>query len=464
MTREQAVQSSRAFASDGRFLKDLAKRVAIPTQSSVSGSEADLWRYLTDELKPDFERLGCVVSTHANPVDGGGPFLVAKRVEDPKLPTIFCYGHGDVVPGMASEWQDNMDPWLLTIADEKVYGRGTADNKGQHTINMLALEAVLAARGKLGFNLTFLVEMSEETGSQGLREFCAANKELLASDVLIASDGPRVAVDLPTMVLGVRGAMAFSLIADLRHEDHHSGNWGGIIEDPTVLLAHALSTIMDRNGKILVDDWLPKDLPDYLRASLKDCPFDPGESADTPDEHWGEPGYSTAEKLCAWNSFDVLSMDVGDAKNPVNAIPKRAVMHCGLRFIVGTDTDRVVPALREHLEQHGFPMIQVEEPDHNPAYQASRHNPNLPWVKWVANSIEKTMGKPPQVLPNGAGSLPNDIFCDLLGMPTIWVPHSYNSCGQHAPDEHLLLPATIEGLGMMAGIFWDAGELGTERP
>jgi len=460
MSRDDALRAAREFAANGRFLAELAKRVAVPTQSSIDESHQDLWHYLQHVLAPDFKKLGCDVSIHPNPIENGGPFLVAKRIEDPTLPTVFCYGHGDVVPGMAGEWKNNLNPWGITVDGDRVYGRGTADNKGQHTINMLALEAVIAQRGQLGFNLTFLVEMSEETGSSGLREFCAANKELLAADVLIASDGPRVAVDRPTMVLGVRGAMAFSLVADLRQEDHHSGNWGGVIADPTVLLAHALSTIMDRNGKILIQEWLPKDLPEYVRASLKDCPFDPGESADTVDEYWGEPGFSTAEKLCAWNSFDVLSMDVGDAKNPVNAIPKRAVMHCGLRFIVGTNTDDVVPALERHLAKHGFSMIDVEQPAHNPAYQASRHDPNIPWVKWASKSMEKTLGQAPQILPNGAGSLPNDIFCDLLGMPTLWVPHSYNSCGQHAPDEHLLMPQVEEGLEIMAGLFWDAGELG----
>ncbi|MGJ8529941.1 M20 family metallopeptidase [Maritalea sp.] len=462
MSRNEAINNVKAFASNGRFIEELSKRVAVPTQSAVPESHKDLWVYLEGILTPDFEKLGCDVSVHQNPVADGGPFLVARRIEDERLPTIFCYGHGDVVQGMEGEWQNDLDPWATTIIDDRIYGRGTADNKGQHTINMLALDAVLKARGRLGFNLIFLVEMSEEIGSPGLREFCAANKDLLKADVLIASDGPRVAPNTPTIMLGVRGAMEFSLIADLRQEDHHSGNWGGIIADPTVVLAHALTTIMDRDGKILIDAWLPKDLPDYVRPALKDCPFDPGESADKPDEHWGEPGLTIVERLCAWNSFDVLAMDVGDAKNPVNAIPKRAAMHCALRFIVGTNTDEVVPALRKHLDKHGFTMIDITQPDHNPAYQASRHDPNLPWVKWAANSVEQTLGQSPQVLPNGAGSLPNDIFCDLLGMPTIWVPHSYNSCGQHAPDEHLLAPLVEEGLKMMTGIFWDAGELGQD--
>ena len=73
-----------------------------------------------------------------------------------------------------------------------MYGRGTADNKGQHTINIAALACVLEERGSLGFNSTILIETGEETGSPGLADFCKANKAALKADALIGSDGPRL--------------------------------------------------------------------------------------------------------------------------------------------------------------------------------------------------------------------------------------------------------------------------------
>lgn len=461
-TRQTAIDHAVEQMRDGSFYQMLAERVRVRTQSSVKGSAPDLHYYLQNCIAPDFKAMGFTTEIFSNNAEGGGPILVASRIEDEHLPTVFCYGHGDVVPGMDAKWTGGRGPWNLTIDGEKIFGRGTADNKGQHTINMVAMQSVIKTRGQLGFNVKFLVETSEETGSAGLRAFCESHKDLLSSDVLIASDGPRVAPKTPTLVLGVRGAMEFSLVADLRKEDHHSGNWGGIIADPSVLLAHALATIISRDGQILIPAWLPQDVPTYVTETLKDCPFDPGESADTPDENWGEPNMSIAEKLYAWNSFSVLAMDAGTPDDPQNAIPKRAALHCGLRFIVGTDTDAVLPALRKHLDKHGFEMIKIEAPAESPSYQASRHSPNLPWVKWVSHSVEKSTGQKPQILPNAAGSLPNDIFCDVLDMPTIWVPHSYNSCGQHAPDEHLLTPLVEEGLKMMTGIFFDLGELGAD--
>ena len=71
-----------------------------------------------------------------------------------------------------------------------------------------------------------------------------------------------------------------------------------------------------------------------------------------------------------------------------------------------------------------------------------------------------TTGVPPAILPNLGGSLPNDIFAVDLGLPTVWVPHSYPGCSQHAPNEHLLAPVARQALAIMSGIYWDLGEAG----
>jgi hypothetical protein len=78
-------------------------------------------------------------------------------------------------------------------------------------------------------------------------------------------------------------------------------------------------------------------------------------------------------------------------------------------------------------------------------------------VRWASASIAATTGAAPAVLPNLGGSLPNDCFSDVLGLPTIWVPHSYPACRQHAPDEHLLADVARDGLRIMTGLFWDLG-------
>jgi hypothetical protein len=92
------------------------------------------------------------------------------------------------------------------------------------------------------------------------------------------------------------------------------------------------------------------------------------------------------------------------------------------------------------------------------SFAASRTDVGNPWIDWAVSSIRRTTGKQPAVLPNFGGSLPNDVFFDALGLPTIWVPHSYPGCSQHAPNEHILESVTAEALDIMAGLFWDLGE------
>src|SRR6202043_2180778 len=114
--------------------------------------------YVDVEMRAAFERLGFTCTVFPNPNGAAGPFLVAERIEDPSLPTILSYGHGDVVLGMEGKWSDDRSPWTLTREGERWYGRGTADNKGQHSINLAALAVVMETRGALGFNCKFLIE------------------------------------------------------------------------------------------------------------------------------------------------------------------------------------------------------------------------------------------------------------------------------------------------------------------
>jgi acetylornithine deacetylase/succinyl-diaminopimelate desuccinylase-like protein len=150
-------------------------------------------------------------------------------------------------------------------------------------------------------------------------------------------------------------------------------------------------------------------------------------------------------------------MVAGNPDRPVNAVPPRAKAHCQVRFTVDRDPATFLPALRRFLGERGFGMVRVSEPSHAPM-NASRLDPDHPYVRWAAASVERTLGVAPAILPSLGGSLPNDVFADVLGMPTLWFPHSYASCSQHAPDEHVLDHILREGLAMMAGIFWDMGE------
>ena len=373
---------------------------------------------------------------------------------------MLTYGHGDVVDGMVGEWRNGLNPFQITQVDDRVYGRGAADNKGQHSINLAALRAVHAARGgKLGFNAKFIIEMGEEIASPDLDTVCASLKDELKADLLIASDGPRLSADRPTLFLGCRGGYRIHLDVNLREGGHHSGNWGGVLANPATILANAIATLVDGRGRLLMEQLRPPELTNQIRTWLADTEVAPTAGEPALSENWGEDGLSAAERLYAWNTLEVLAISAGNVDNPANAIPGRARAVLQLRFVVGTRIDDLIEAIRAHLRDKGFPMIEVSGAQR---FAASRTDFDSPWIQWAADSVKLTTGKPPAVLPNFGGSLPNDVFSDVLGLPTIWVPHSYPGCSQHAPDEHILLPVTEEALRLMAGLFWDLGEM--KRP
>jgi acetylornithine deacetylase/succinyl-diaminopimelate desuccinylase-like protein len=261
------------------------------------------------------------------------------------------------------------------------------------------------------------------------------------------------------LFLGTRGAMNFDMVADFRPGGHHSGNWGGLISNPGIVLAHAIASITDARGSIRVPEWRPATLTPSVRAALKGLVIDGGESGPAVEPDWGEPDLTPAERVFGWCSFEVLAFVTGNPDRPVNAIPPNARAHCQLRFVVGVDPKEILPALRRHLDRLGFDKVQVKQAREE-CLPATRLDPDHPWVRWAAASVERTTGKKPAVLPNLGGSLPNDVFSETLGLPTVWVPHSYASCSQHAPNEHLLGPVAREGLRIMTGMFWDLGQAG----
>lgn len=461
MNRSDALDLARRHFDSGAFRQTLARRIAIPTESQNPERTLVLASYLSDEMQPAFEAMGFTCETLTHP-KAKAPFLFAQRLEDPGLPTVFGYGHGDVIRGLDSEWKQGLSPWTLTESEGRWYGRGIADNKGQHSVNMQAMANVLEARGKLGFNAKYLIEMGEETGSSGLAPLCEANRERFAADLLIASDGPRLSAGRPTLFLGSRGSLNFDLSIESRAGAHHSGNWGGLISNPGIQLAHAIATIVSPTGQIRIPEWVPDSLPEPVRRALADCEVDGGADGPVIEPGWGEPGLSPAERVFGWCSFEVLAYKTGNPDTPVNAIPPRAWARCQLRFVVGPNAADFLPALRRHLDRQGFPMVRIAT-TREEMFNATRIDPDDAWVRWAAASLAASTGMKPAILPNLGGSLPNDIFTDILGLKTVWVPHSYPGCSQHAPNEHLPPAVLREGLAIMTGLYWDLGSGDTPR-
>jgi acetylornithine deacetylase/succinyl-diaminopimelate desuccinylase-like protein len=362
-SREAAIERARSVFDEGSFVERLRELVAYPTESQVPSRRDELYRYCADGFGPLLRQTGFDTRIHDNPRAEFGPFLLGTRIEDPSLPTMLIYGHGDVVRAMPERWRRGLDPWQLQVEGDRIYGRGVVDNKGQHLLALSALSAlsaVVAERGSLGFNAKFLVETGEETGSPGLLAFIQRQRDALAADAFIALDGPRQSMAVPDITLGTRGGIALDLVIDLREGSHHSGHWGGLLADPGFLLAHALASIVSRDGRILVPGWTPAQIPNSVREAcahvlVEDLPGTP-----VPEPWWGEAGLSRPERIYMWTSVIVLASICGQPEAPVNAVSGTARARIQVRHTVDVPAEAFVPKLRAHLDAHGLQMVRIE--------------------------------------------------------------------------------------------------------
>ena len=447
------------YADRGGLLDDLRALVSVPTESQNPGAAEVLRRYLEKDLAPFLTEPRFEARLHGNPEPDGGPFLVATRHEGDGLPTVLIYGHGDVVNGNPADWREGLDPWTVTVEGNRIYGRGTADNKGQHLVALKALSLAAKARGgNLGFNAKVIIETGEERGSIGLAAFLEGNIDLLAADVFIGVDGPRQCFSRPEIRLGNRGVVAFDLAVNLRDGSHHSGHWGGVLADPGVLLAHALSNVVSADGRILIPEWVPRSIPEPVRAACRAMIADPVPGMPESDAGWGEPGMNRLERTHIWSGVTIQTLLSGNPARPMNAVQPSARARVEIRHTVDADPEGFLPALRRRLDDLGLDRVVIEPVADEVPFPAHRTDPSDPWVVKVIGLLEETTGETVNVVPCSSGSDPGGLFTQALGVPVIWMPHSYAGCRQHGPDEHAMGSLLRRGLGDMAGLFAALGE------
>jgi acetylornithine deacetylase/succinyl-diaminopimelate desuccinylase-like protein len=438
-----------------RIIEALDRRVAIATESQAGNCRENMLHYLNAEIIPELTAAGFTAAVHENPKSTEHPLLVAQRIESPDLPTVLLYGHADVQFAHPEQWRAGLDPWKLTREGDRLYGRGSADNKGQHTVNHVALADTIAAApdNRLGYNVTVLLETAEESGSLGLRAFAEANRDLLAADLFIGSDGPRYAADAPTIFLGSRGCATFDLVCDLRAGGNHSGNWGGKLRNPATVIAAAINALVDGTGRIRPAALRPGPIPDSVRATIDALPdLPPAPDDPAIDPAWGEPGLTPDEKVLGFNVLEVLAFTAGDPDAPVNAIPGSARAVIQLRYVVGTDDTDLAGAVRRALADAGITGVEVSAGEQ---MNATRLDPEAPAARAAARAVRAASGTDAAIEPNLGGTIPNDVFAEVLNLPTVWLPHSYPGCNQHAPNEHALVSILESGYAIMREVFAD---------
>ncbi|HQU09751.1 MAG TPA: M20/M25/M40 family metallo-hydrolase, partial [Opitutales bacterium] len=184
-------------------------------------------------------RIGFNVEEVATPCH---PIILASRGENPAWPHVVIYGHYDVQPADPLElWQT--PPFEPQIRDGRMFGRGTADNKGPLMTHIAAVARLLEAQPDLPLRITFMIEGEEEMGSPSFSAFIHKYRERLRGDFVLLSDTKSPSVDQLAITVGLRGLVALEAVIEGPASDLHSGLYGGAVMNPIRAMAQLLSTL-----------------------------------------------------------------------------------------------------------------------------------------------------------------------------------------------------------------------------
>lgn len=389
-------------------------------------------------------------------VETGGHPLVLGTADGPShAPHVLIYGHYDVQPpGPLGDW--HTPPFEPDIRDGRMYGRGTGDNKGQHLAQLLALRALheTGGTGALPCRVTFLLDGEEEIGSPNLaaaivRRFPPGTPG--RPDLGVWSDGPVHESGRATVVLGVRGVVAFQLRASGANSPLHSGNWGGVAPNPAWRLVHLLASMRAADGTTLIDgadagltplsageqaalDAMPADVTRVLRQI--------GVDAMEPPADLGY--YHRLNRP----TFTINSLTCEDAGDHRTIIPNVAVAKCDMRLAGGQHTQDVMAAILAHVAAHD-PKIEVT---FGAAMEPQRTLPETPYTEAVIRGARAGLGEVPLLTPALGGSLPIAEFAEALDVPCYGVPLANADERNHAPNENMEVDRFLRGIRGAAGV------------
>jgi acetylornithine deacetylase/succinyl-diaminopimelate desuccinylase-like protein len=387
---------------------------------------------------------------------GGHPVVYGEGRAAGGARTVLIYGHYDVQPPEPLEaW--TTPPFEPTIRDGRIYARGAGDNKGQLFAHIKALEAVLATRGGLPVNVKLLFEGEEEMASVHLPEFVAAHRELLRADVAFSSDGPMHPRG-PLVFFGCRGILKLELVATGARRDLHSGNYGGVAPAPAVRLARAVASLWDRRGRVAVRGFYDRVRPPSAadRRALRAIPFDAGAIA--RDVGVAPPralrGGAYYRRLLLEPNLNVAGLGAGYVGPGFKtSIPREARARLDARLVMDQTPDEIEAKIRAHLRRHGFADVTVRRV--GGSFLPSRTPVDHPFGRAVIRAVARAWGRRPIVIPNLGGGLPDYLFTQTLGLPSVWVPYAPHDESNHAPDENTTIEAFINGIRTTAAALFE---------
>lgn len=441
-------------AHAGECIRDLQRLVRQPSISAQGVGLRECAALVREMMHDD----GLPAEFHE--LDEGPPVVFGHLQARRPAKTILCYSHYDVQPPEPLDAWTHGGPWSGAIVDGVLYGRGATDNKSGVLAFNKAAKAFLQVRGEVPVNLKFLIEGEEEIGSPNLAAWAARNTELLEADGMHCLDGSmETGTEVPDVSLGLKSVLFVELIARGATSDVHSLNFP-LVPSPVWELIWALNTILDRDRRILIEDWdegiwqLGPEDEEQLRDKAARVDLEAMKA------EWGIPGFAlgrdgidairarTYEPTA--NIQGIIAGYTGPGRKTI--VPNEARVRMDFRLIPNIQPAAAIRKLKAHLVKHGFGHIEVQAFDGaEPPYKISVKEDISQAI--IAAAME-VYGEMPVV---------NGVSAEGAILRHVWIPcvltgFANPGANLHAPDENIHLDKYIAGIKYAAAIMEEFGK------
>lgn len=428
-----------------RFLDELFGLIRIPSISSENNHQSDMTlaaQYIVDQLIKAGAQKAEVMQTTGHPV------VYAEKIINQALPTVLVYGHYDVMPVDPLElWQT--PPFEPQIRDGKIYARGAVDDKGQLFMQLKAFEYMVAT-GQLAFNVKFLIEGEEEMGSPALSKWLPEHKDLLKADLMLVSDTSMIAIDIPSITVGLRGLAYMEVEVDGPSHDLHSGIYGGAVANPANVLAKMIASLHDSNNHITIPGFYNDvvELTNAERIDLARAPFDLEVYKQKLQiaEVWGEDGFTVLERTGARPTLDVNGIWSGyTGEGSKTVLPSKSFAKISMRLVPNQHPDKIAELFKHHFETIAPDYVKVKVTAHHGGHPYVSPT-NTPAYQAASQAYEKVYGVKPIPVRSG-GSIPIiSTFEQVLGVKSILMGFGLDTDAAHSPNENFHLECFFRGI------------------
>ncbi len=428
-----------------RYLDELFGLIRIPSISSESEHKDDMVKtaqYIVDQLlKAGADKAEIMPTT-------GHPVVYGEKIIDPLKPTILIYGHYDVMPVDPLElWHS--PPFEPEIRDGKIYARGAVDDKGQLFMQVKAFE-YLVLTNQLQFNVKWMIEGEEEMGSPALALWLPDHKEMLKADIILVSDTSMIAIDIPSITVGLRGLAYMEVEVTGPAMDLHSGLYGGAVANPANILACMIASLHDENHHITIpgfyDDVLELSIEE--RRDMARAPFNLEEYKKKIDVKTilCEKGYTVNECTGVRPTLDVNGMwggYIGEGSKTV--LPAKASAKISMRLVPHQEPGTIAKLFSRHFEAIAPDYVKVKVTEHHGGFPYVAPT-NTAAYRAASKAYETTYGIKPIPTRSG-GSIPIiSTFEQVLGIKSILMGFGLDTDAAHSPNENFHLECFYKGI------------------